>query len=128
MTEAPEFFVPGCEASEWEDKYTHLAKLCNAAVAPIGKRIYSITYENRGEEWIATVGEQLKGSKPSRRRAKRGEYVPPEPVSDSAVVWAIFEGIPYTVVTNANFEPGVRSQWENPFLAGKPTKIVYFSA
>lgn len=47
-------------------------------------------------------------------------------LSDSAQVLAIFPGNPYLVVTNYRITDGVRSAWENPFMAGRPTSVTFF--
>ena len=124
MTNTPEFFVPDIEAEKYDDHYEELAKFCSAAVPASDKRIYSITFDSHGEEWTATVGEQLRGLR--QKKGKRNEYAAPERVSDSAKVLAIFKGSPFTVVTDYKLNPSVRSSWENPFLAGIPKSITYF--
>lgn len=49
------------------------------------------------------------------------------PVGDSASVLAIFPGNPYIVVTDAGRTGGLLSRWVNPFMAGKPRSVAYFS-
>jgi len=126
MTEAPPFFVPAATADNQESVYEGFAKWCHCNVPPMGQRIYSITLVHDGEEWIATVGQQLSGSTIAdpRSRAKVRRFS--RPVSDPALVLAIFPGNPYMVVTNHRLAGNVGSRWENPFMAGIPTSITYF--
>jgi hypothetical protein len=48
------------------------------------------------------------------------------PVSDPATVLAIFPGDPFLVVTDKGVA-GVRSEWENPFMAGMPSSVARFA-
>ncbi len=43
------------------------------------------------------------------------------------MVLAIFPGTPFKVVTNHRIPGNVRSAWENPFMAGEPKSVAYFS-
>ena len=123
----PRFFVPAATPENEESVYANFAEACRAAVPPRERRIYSITYVHDGEEWTATVGKELRGV---RRRTvrRRGQSTEQETrVSDPALVLAIFAGYPYMVVTNAGIDPGVRSAWVNPFMAGQPRSVTYFA-
>jgi hypothetical protein len=81
-----------------------------------------------GEEWTATVGERLRGSKLRKtRRRGIGSIERTVPLSDPAVVFAIFPGYPYMVVTNHGIGQSVGSAWANPFMAGEPRRITLFS-
>jgi hypothetical protein len=74
------------------------------------------------------VGEPLHGTKRvvSRSRGKKVEHL--KEVRDPAIVLAIFPGdVVYDVVTNHRLEGDVRSAWENPFMAGRPTSVTFFS-
>ena len=126
MIEIPKFFVPTATPDNQEAKYASLAELCGVPVPRPGERIYSITFVHDSDEWTATVGESLRGIRRrfSRSRGKRVERT--LQLSDPAIVWAIFPGIPFMVVTNHRIEANVGSAWENPFYAGKPTSITYF--
>ncbi len=97
------------------------------AIPAQGKWIYSIRYMHDGTAWTATVGETLRGTRrvTTRSRGQKSEHV--VHVSDPAVVLAIFPGEPYMVVTNHRIAGNVGSGWENPFLAGKPTAVVFFA-
>jgi hypothetical protein len=90
------------------------------------RRIYSIHFNHDGEEWIATVGEQLRGTRTrTRRRGGRNVDVTNE-LRDPATVLAIFSGTPFFVVTNARPITGLVSAWVNPFMAGQPNSVSYF--
>lgn len=49
-------------------------------------------------------------------------------MTDPAVVLAIFSGTLFMVVTNHWRNAPVESGWLNPFVAGQPSEIGYFSA
>jgi hypothetical protein len=126
MPESRSFFLPTFGPSEQEAAYAELARWAGRSL-PTGPRIYSITYTHDGEEWIATVGEQLRGHTIAdpRARAKMRRFS--RPVGDAATVLAIFPGEPYMVVTDNRLNPNVRSKWENPFMAGRPRSVTYFA-
>lgn len=119
---APTFFLPGAKPGSEEETYAELARVCRASVPEPDKRIYSIEYAHDGVEWTATVGETLQGveRRTVRRKGQRTERTTSH--GDSATVRAIFTGIPYMVVTD-----GYRTRWANPFLAGEPRRVTYFS-
>jgi hypothetical protein len=128
MTEAPQFFVPAAKPDDQESVYAEFAKWCRRAVPGPERRIYSITFVHDGEEWTATVGESLRGKRLRSTRSRGVKVEHEQPVSDPAVVLAIFEGLPYMVVTNHRLGGrNVGSAWENPFLAGQPKSVTYFS-
>ena len=120
------FFIPDVDEGADEEVYEGLAKLCGRKPAEPGKRIESIAFTHDGEEWIATVGTELRGTRTTSRRRKAGVVDVTERLSDGASVLAIFAGTPYIVVTNKG-TPGVRSHWENPFYAGQPSAVRYFA-
>jgi len=124
--QAPSFFVPTVSDKQ-EEAYAGFANWCQRAVPDSVDRVYSITFTHDGDEWTATVGEALRGIRRrySRKRGTRVEHV--APLSDPAVVLAIFAGYPYLVVTNHRVPVDVRSAWENPFMAGEPDSVTYFS-
>jgi hypothetical protein len=122
MEKAPTFFLPDSAPAEEETTYARYAEACYLIPPPpLGQRIYSITWKHNGEEWTATVGQCLRGIR--RKKASRGRPARQEPLSDAAVVQAIFPGVTYRVVTNSAYG----SQWVNPLLAGVPTSITLFS-
>jgi hypothetical protein len=129
MAEAPQFFVPApAKPDKQESAYAEFAKWCGRAVPGPESRIYSITFVHDGEEWTATVSESLRGKRIRSTRSRGVKVEREQPVSDPAVVLAIFEGLPYMVVTNHRLGGrNVGSAWENPFLAGQPKSVTYFS-
>lgn len=121
MEQSPAFFIPGVPAADEEEMYARMAAACSVGVPARGERIYSITFMSRGEEWTATVGEQLKGTKWERHKV-RGETVERQAhLSDAAEILAIFPGYPFMVVRTSG-----RSAWENPFMAGTPESVIKF--
>ncbi len=116
MPDAPDFFVPDVKPEDQERAYADLARRCNSNVPEPGRRVFSITYNHDGEEWTATVGKALRGIKRARH------------LSDPATVRAIFPGDPFFVVTDEGDPRSRGSRWVNPFMAGKPTSIIYFKA
>lgn len=127
MNQAPEFFVPAAEPDNQESVYADLANWCGCAFPSPSERIYSITYVHDGEEWTATVGAPLRGTrhKIGRSHGKKVEHT--IPLSDPAIVLAIFPGVPFMVVTNHRLAGNVGSAWENPFMAGQPRSVIRFS-
>ena len=126
--DVPEFFVPGVEDENLEQTYEELARLCRVAPPPRNQRVFSISYRHDGEEWTATVGTTLRGSR-SRTVTRRGARVEQhDRLSDPALVLAIFPGYPYFVVTNHRIPRSVGSAWENPFMAGQPFSVTLFKA
>lgn len=128
MSNTPAFFVPNIPQERQEEAYADAAGLCGMIPLQLGERIYSINFLHDGVQWTATVGENLRGvrHKITRSRGKTVEHR--IPVSDSAMVIAIFPGIPYKVVTNAIPFGTIISYWVNPFLAGTPSSVVHFSS
>jgi hypothetical protein len=121
------FFVPDAEPEKYEDLYASYAAMCRTGPVPDGERIRSISWSpTPAETWTAEVGRQLsvKVDKVKGRGADRREYV--ERRNNAAKVLAIFPGVPYMVVTNKGFDPKVRTEWDNPFLASDKVTVVYF--
>ena len=114
-TSTAQFAVPGVKPDSVESEYAALASACGRTVPPPQKRVYSIEFRHNGIDWVATVGKPLSGSRRS------GQIT--TPVRDTAVVRAIFSGTPYYVTTDGDY----RSFWESPFMAGQPSKVVYFA-
>ena len=119
-----EFFIPEVDAGELEDVFSKLAELCHRPVPPIRERVRRITFVHDGEEWNAAVGRALRGHRVRVTRGKHGRRERPSPLSDPAIVLAIFPGDPYLVVTNGGAGSG--SRWANPFMAGIPTSVELF--
>jgi hypothetical protein len=129
MTDSPlHFFVPAATPDNEESVYASFAEWCHCPVPSRDRRIHSITYVHDGEEWTATVGKRLEGIRLHKtRRGGRKNVERDIPLSDPAVVLAIFPGSPYMVVTNHRIGQSVGSAWENPFMAGQPRSVTYFS-
>jgi hypothetical protein len=129
MPDAPAFFVPNATPENQEGLYASFAQRCGCAVPVPGKRIFSIRYVHDGVEWTATVGQELHGVKQVTSRSRGKKMVRTVQTSDPATVLAIFDGVPcFLVVTNHRIPINVGSRWENPFLAGRPLEVTYFSA
>jgi hypothetical protein len=120
----PSFFIPHATAENQEGVYTEFAKMCNREPRPLGERIYSIDFTHDGVECTATVGEQLRGTRTMTTRGRERTTQ----LSDPATILAIFPGDPYLVVTDAAPLGKVQSKWVNPFLAGRPKRVVRFRA
>lgn len=120
-----EIFVPEpAKSDKQEEAYAEFARMAGRAIPE--RRIYSITFVHDGEEWMATVGEQLRGIKHRMTRSKRQRLERTTPVSDSAVVLALFPGDPYIVVTDKGISQKY-SKWENPFMVGSPVAVKSFA-
>lgn len=127
IASASAFFVPAAAPEDQERVYAGLAQWCHRAVPQTEARIYSITYVHDGEEWTATVGESLRGVRRKKSRARGARVERVVHLTDPATVLAIFPDVPYLVVTNHRIAGSVRSAWENPFMAGQPQSVTYFS-
>ena len=126
--EAPVFFVPDRSSDEQEAEYADLAKVCNCLVPPLGKRIYSIQYKHDSVNWIATVGQTLRGKSLTQRRRGKEKYYQETSHGDPATVLAIFDASPcFMVFTDGGFASRSRTAWANPFMAGKPDHVEYFT-
>lgn len=123
--ETPKFFIPNSD--DYEKHYSELASFCKSTPQPPGCRIYSISYTSHGQDWTATVGERLNGVEVKTKRRGTQYREDKKRLGDSATVLAIFSGIPYVVVTDAQPIGNTRSAWANPFMAGQPTNIIYFA-
>ncbi len=126
MSDAPRFFLPNTESDKREEGYKQIADWLQRPIPE--RRVYAITYEHDSDYWTATIGERLKGSRTVRVRPLRLHKERTEKLEDPAMVVAIFPGAPYLVVTDSGVSYGQRSGWENPFLAGNPISVTYFSA
>jgi hypothetical protein len=127
MSDAPAFFLPAATPENQEEMFAELAKWCDRAVPPLAGRIYSITYVHDVAEWTATVGNTLRGVRRRVTRSRGKKIERTELESDPATVLAIFPGEPFMVVTNHGIGGNVGSAWVNPFMAGRPRSVTYFS-
>jgi hypothetical protein len=96
-----EFFVPDAEPSGCEATYAALAEVAGVAVPAPGKRIQSITFRQDGIDWVAEVGQSIRGQETERRRRKAGTVGVRECYEDTAIVLAIFPGDPIRIVTDS---------------------------
>lgn len=126
IPDTPQFFVPDVKDANKELVYTSLAMWCGVPVPNIGKRIYSIVFSHNDETWTATVGETLRGIRNISTKSQGIKVELSQVVTDSALVLAIFSGVPFIVVTNHNILGDVGSHWSNPFFAAEPISITYF--
>ena len=93
-------------------------------VPPPGERVYSITFRHNRQEWTATVERLLTGTKTVRWIMWRKPGVR---LSSPQLVIAIFDGNPAMVVTYCWPFGTSRSEWANPFKAGVPIRVEYFT-
>jgi hypothetical protein len=78
-------------------------------------------------EWVAEVGEELRGER-TTRQLRRGELIErTETLSSASRVLAIYPGSPFTVVTDAQPITSAPSEWANPFTA-EPDRLTCFDA
>jgi len=119
----PSFFVPHIDPEKHEEIYAELAQIAQRAVPLAGSRIYSITFRHNGETWTATVGETLKGTRIHTKGRGRTRIEREVPVRDGSTVMAIFPGVPFMV-----WHDGASRHWTNPFMAGEPSSITYFTS
>jgi hypothetical protein len=122
----PQFFVPNTTPEEAERAYANLAEFCRRPAGPANHRVHHIEWTHDGDAWVATIGERLRGERIRTTRRKRGPVTTRKPLSDPAVVLAIFPEEPYIVVTDARPLGESTSHWANPLMAGRPSKIVLF--
>jgi hypothetical protein len=116
----PAFFLPHCPPESEEVAYAHMAQGCDREVPPIGRRIYSISFEHDDIVWTATVGEHLRGRKSVKVMNK--ETVEWQ-IDDPALILAIFPQVPYCIVTYSN----AKSHFGQIFYA-TPRGVELFSA
>lgn len=121
-----EFFVPAAEPEEVEQVYAEFARWAGRSVPPLERRIASIRFVHNGVAWTAEVGKTLSGERIETKHGKADHFTSKTPVSDPALVLAIFEGNPYVVVTSAHPLTDQGSAWVNPFFAGQPSAVRYF--
>jgi hypothetical protein len=121
------FFVPGAPREAAELVYARLAVSCGRPVPLPKERIREIRWSHDEDEWVATVGQKLSGSR-LRVRRRGGDFVEVStPLHDLATVRAIFPGTSYMVVTDSHPMGTFVSYWNNPFMAGEPTVILKFA-
>lgn len=121
------FFIPFAPSDERaEHVYGVFAEVCGVPVPRNDERIWAIHWTHDGDDWLAEVGEQLKGRRVRVRRRKGGNVQVVEHLSDPATVLAIFPGETYWVVTNGRPIGPVASAWEGALMTGHPTSVRLF--
>jgi hypothetical protein len=119
----PSFFVPMVDADQQEAAYGDLADFAGMAIQPPDRRVFSITWTHDGVEWTATVGEQLSGTETVTKGRGRDRRYFQVPRHTTDTVLAIFEGVPFRIMHDN------RSRiWNLPIYAGKPSRVVNFTA
>jgi len=120
------FFVPRASDDEQAERlYDAFAEFAGCAPAPRGERVHSIAFTQDGAEWVAEVGEELRGER-TTRRLRRGELVErTETLTSTSRVLAVYPGSPFTVVTDAQPITSEPSEWANPFTV-EPVRVTYF--
>jgi hypothetical protein len=122
------FFVPRAADDEQADRlYDAFAEFAGCETAPPGRRIRSIAFSRDGVQWVAEVGQELRGER-TTRQLRRGELIErTEILSSTSLVLAIYPGSPFTVVTDAQPITSAPSEWANPFTA-EPDRLTCFDA
>jgi hypothetical protein len=93
----------------------------------VDRRIHSIAFDHDGAQWVAEVGEELRGRR-TTRQLRRGELIErTEHLSSTSRVLAIYPGTPFVVVTDAQPITAAASEWANPLVA-QPDRVTYFDA
>ena len=122
----PAFFLPRASDDEQADRlYDALAEFAGCQPAPMGERVQSIAFAQDGFDWVAEVGEEVRGVR-TTQQLRRGELIERTETSSSGCrVLAVYPGAPFTVVTDASPITGVASEWANPFTA-QPERVTLF--
>jgi hypothetical protein len=123
------FFIPRASDDEQAERlYDAFAEFAGCAPAPASERVRAITFTHEGAEWVAEVGEELRGRR-TTRLLRRGEFIEhTETVSSASRVLAVYPGTPFTVVTDAQPITSAPSEWANPFTAEPDTVIPFDTA
>jgi hypothetical protein len=123
MESRPTFFIPGVDETKHDECYQELARAISVPAAPLGQRVYSITFRHNGEVWTATVGKELTGYAEKKVRVRGRMTERTVQLSNPSTVMAIYEGSPFYV-----WHDNKSKTWANPFLAGEPISITRFAA
>jgi hypothetical protein len=120
------FFVPrASDAEQAERLYDAFAEFAGCEPAPRGERVQAVAFTQDGVEWVAEVGEELRGER-TTRQLRRGELIErTETLTSSSRVLAVYPGTPFTVVTDAQPITGAPSEWANPFTV-EPGRVTWF--
>lgn len=117
----PAFFVPMVEPVKQEETYAELAQFIGASAHRPGRRIYSLTWRHDNVEWIATVGETLRGTETKKIGRGRAATYRDVHRGTSDTVLAIYSGVPYLIAHDNKSR-----YWNMPILAGEPSRVVMF--
>ena len=120
------FFVPRASDGEQADRlYDAFAEFAGCEPAPPEQRVRSITFTQDGAQWVASVGEELRGERRTQQ-LRRGELIErTETLTSTSRVLAVYPGSPFTVVTDAQPITSAPSEWANPFTV-EPSEVVHF--
>ena len=120
------FFVPRASDDEQAERlYDAFAEFAGCEPAPLGRRVRSIAFTQDGAEWVAEVGEELRGERRTSR-LRRGELIErTEELASTSRVLAVYPGSPFRVVTDAQPITGAASEWANP-LTVEPDRVTLF--
>jgi hypothetical protein len=122
---APFFLPRASDDDQAERLYDALAEFAGCEPAPVDRRIRSIAFDHDGAQWVAEVGEELRGRR-TTQQLRRGELIErTEHLSSTSRVLAIYPGTPFVVVTDAQPITGAPSEWANPLFA-QPARVTYF--
>jgi hypothetical protein len=124
---APFFLPRASDDDQAERLYDALAEFAGCEPAPVDRRIHSIAFDHDGAQWVAEVGEELRGRR-TTQQLRRGELIErTEHLSSTSRVLAIYPGTPFVVVTDAQPITAAASEWANPLVA-QPDRVTYFDA
>lgn len=120
------FFVPRASDDEQAERlYDALAEFAGCEPAPAAERVQSIAFSQDGADWVAEVGEELRGER-TTRQLRRGELIErTETLTSTSRVLAVYPGPPFTVVTDAQPITAAPSEWANPFTV-EPDGVTHF--
>jgi hypothetical protein len=98
-----------------------------ASPLPRDSGFQSIAFSQDGAQWVAEVGQELRGQR-TTQQLRRGELLErTETLASAARVLAIYPGTPFVVVTDAQPITGTPSEWADPFTA-RPDRVTWFDA
>lgn len=122
----PGFFIPGTEGEETDRVYATFAAWCRSPVLSLDKRIREIEWTDGDDDWVARVGEHLRGRSVFRSGQQDGWAEMTTPLSDPAAVLAIFAATTFSVVTDAEPIGVIVSSWPNPIRVRRPISVRRF--
>jgi hypothetical protein len=109
-----EFTLPATDPARVENLYAAYAEFAGVPVPGPGERIRSIAFKQDGIDWVATIGDHIRGVGTVRRR-RNGQMIDVhETYGDTATVQAIFPSERIMIVTDGRPISDQRSYWVNP--------------